>query len=310
MQIDRAQGRRIGAVRAVSLALVLMAGVATAAWADRGAFIGVVVEELSFQEIDRLGISLGVRVRGVASGSPAAEAGVEPNDIIIALDGVPVYSPRRLQWMMSKRPAGEAVKLSVRRGEGGSAEVLDLSLVPESRSATTHTPEGAVTPQGAMAWLGVRMQPIDRVSRQGIADPSGRGVLIADVGADGPAAKAGMQPGDVLVRIDRKEIWSVRDVYRALAFFDPGDEVELEVIRGGEQQLLEAALGGRAPRNAMPPPSAPFGPHNMPRYPGLQMSPPDAWSERREDARDFRRMPPHPRWPSSGVEGAGRQMSL
>ena len=112
MQNDIRQGKRIGAVRALSLVLVLMAGV-TGAWADRGPSIGVMVEELSFEEIDRLGLSLGVRVRGVAPASPAAEAGIEPADIIIALDGMPVYSPRRLQWMMSKRPAGEAVKLSV-----------------------------------------------------------------------------------------------------------------------------------------------------------------------------------------------------
>ena len=65
MRVEIGQGKRIRITWALSLALVLMAG-ATGAGADRGALLGVSVEDLSFEEIDRLGLSLGVRVRGVA----------------------------------------------------------------------------------------------------------------------------------------------------------------------------------------------------------------------------------------------------
>ena len=92
MRVDIAQGKRIRTVWALLLVFFLMAG-ATVAGADKGSVLGVMVEELSFQEIDRLGLSLGVRVRGVAPASPAATGGMKPGDIIIALDGAPVYSP-------------------------------------------------------------------------------------------------------------------------------------------------------------------------------------------------------------------------
>jgi len=108
--------------------------------------------------------------------------------------------------------------------------------------------------------------------------------------------------------IDRKEIRSIRDVYRALDFFDPGDTVELEVMRGGEQQRMEATLGGRAFRGGMPPSYAPFAPPNMPRYPGFRMSPPEAWPERMEELRDSMRMPPYPWQPGPGAEGTGQRM--
>lgn len=112
------------------------------------------------------------------------------------------------------------------------------------------------------------------------------------------------------MRIDRRKIRSITDVYRALAFFDPGDTVELELMRGGEQKRLEATLGGRAPHSGMHPYYVPFEPSNMPRYPGFRMSPPEAWPKRMEDFRDLMRMPPYPWRPSPGAEGAGQRMSL
>jgi S1-C subfamily serine protease len=189
------------------------------------------VEALCFEEIDRLGLSLGARVRGVAPKGTAATGGVEPGDIIIALDGGRVYSPRRSQWILSKRSAGEPVKISVRRGDAETGEVHDHSVVPASEETTAGA--AGAPPAPTRAWLGIQTEPMHQSQRHRYAAPIDRGVLVTNVATDSAAAKAGVVSGDVLLRIDRREIRSLGDVWRALAFFDTGETVVLELLRDG-----------------------------------------------------------------------------
>ena len=74
MRVGIGQGKRISAVWALTLVIFLTAG-ATGAGADKGAVVGVMVEALSFAEVDRLGLSLGVRVRG-----PRWRVGLDASD--------------------------------------------------------------------------------------------------------------------------------------------------------------------------------------------------------------------------------------
>jgi S1-C subfamily serine protease len=69
--------------------------------------------------------------------------------------------------------------------------------------------------------------------RHRYAAPIDRGVLVTNVATDSAAAKAGVVSGDVLLRIDRREIRSLGDVWRALAFFDTGETDVLELLRDG-----------------------------------------------------------------------------
>jgi membrane-associated protease RseP (regulator of RpoE activity) len=120
--------------------------------------------------------------------------------------------------------------------------------------------------------------------------PMGRGVLIADVEQGSPAAQAGLLPGDILVRFDRRKIRSLGDVYRALAFFEPGEAVELELIRGGKTKSLQAVLAGTAMRGGIPF-YHPFGHPNF-RGPHFWTNPPaELWPERLEGLRQFMKPP-------------------
>jgi serine protease Do len=229
-------------------------------------------------------------VHSVVPDSPADKAGVEPGDIIIALDGTPVYSPQRLQWIMSKQPAGEPVTLSVRRGDAEAGEVIGIQVVPAVHGAVTEKARVAGG-GGERSWLGIQMLPMTDALRQTYQVPMGRGVLIADVEQDSPAAEAGLRPGDILLRFDRRKIRSLQDVYRALAFSDPGETVELEVIRGGKRKSLQATLGGKAMRGGIPL----YPPFGDPSYRGPQIwmgPPPEVWPESLEGLRDFLQVPP------------------
>ncbi len=71
------------------------------------------------------------------------------------------------------------------------------------------------------------------------------GLLLADVRADGPAAKAGLQGGDLIVRIDDMEIRNIYDFMHVLNTRKPGDQVRIVVEREKERLTLEAVLGSR-----------------------------------------------------------------
>jgi S1-C subfamily serine protease len=68
------------------------------------------------------------------------------------------------------------------------------------------------------------------------------GILVMEVGDGTPAAKAGLQPGDVIVRLDDKPIDTVEDLFGELRQHRPGDRVTLTLIRDGREQQRTATL--------------------------------------------------------------------
>jgi len=101
-------------------------------------------------------------------------------------------------------------------------------------------------------WLGVSLQVVDDDLRDALELERREGVLVSDVVPDGPAEAAGLENGDVLLEVDGRAMTSVRRVQRAIDRRDPGDEVELLVLRDGERLPLTATLDERDGRLALP----------------------------------------------------------
>ena len=93
----------------------------------------------------------------------------------------------------------------------------------------------AAPSRGSGAWLGT------------VPDftPVERGVLLGGVTAESPGAAAGMQKGDILIRIGRHDIADLQGFTDALGAHKPGDEVEIIVLRDGREVRLRAVLGRR-----------------------------------------------------------------
>jgi Do/DeqQ family serine protease len=90
--------------------------------------------------------------------------------------------------------------------------------------------------------LGVNVQSVspDIASSLGIA--AARGALVSGVSADGPAAKAGLQRGDVITSIDGATVESSNDLRNRIAAVKPGTPVRLGVLRNGKEQNITATL--------------------------------------------------------------------
>jgi serine protease Do len=92
-------------------------------------------------------------------------------------------------------------------------------------------------------WIGVQIQPVT----QDIADSMGlkqaEGALVADPQIDGPAAKAGVEAGDVITAVNGQSVRDARELARIIGGFAPGSTVKLDVLHKGRAKVVSLTLG-------------------------------------------------------------------
>lgn len=89
------------------------------------------------------------------------------------------------------------------------------------------------------AWIGIEAYDITPEMAHSFGLRTTEGVIVAAVARGGPAHRAGLQPGDILRRIDGKPIRESRDALLAITSRRPGERLTLEIVRDGEQKKLE-----------------------------------------------------------------------
>jgi len=92
-------------------------------------------------------------------------------------------------------------------------------------------------------WLGVRIQPVTDEIAESLGMSSARGALVAGIIKGGPVDDGSIQPGDVIIRFDGKNVRQMRDLPRVVAESPVGKAVDVVVIRKGEEQTVKVTLG-------------------------------------------------------------------
>ncbi|UXZ55308.1 DegQ family serine endoprotease [Halomonas sp. 7T] len=92
-------------------------------------------------------------------------------------------------------------------------------------------------------WLGVMIQPVSRDLAESFGMDEAVGALIADLDPEGPAAQGGLQAGDVVVEVNGEEVDRSSTLPRLIGRVAPGREVELTLMRDGEQVTETVELG-------------------------------------------------------------------
>ena len=108
-------------------------------------------------------------------------------------------------------------------------------------------------------WLGVQIQPVDETMAEALGLEDAKGALVASVMADGPAAGAGLRPGDVVLSFAGEKLETMRDLPRIVAGIESGTEVEIEVWRDGGRETLTARIGTQATQAFVPAATADTG---------------------------------------------------
>jgi serine protease Do len=92
-------------------------------------------------------------------------------------------------------------------------------------------------------WMGVSIQPLSPELAESFGLDEPRGALVAGVLADGPAARAGISVGDVIVRFGDEKVQIMRDLPRIVAAAKAGIRVPVEIVRNGEAKTLTLDVG-------------------------------------------------------------------
>ena len=95
-------------------------------------------------------------------------------------------------------------------------------------------------------WLGVYIQPLTPEAAEGLGISGRRGALVSDVTSGGPAQKAGIRSGDVIVGFDGKEIRDEHDLPQAVALTKPGKTVDVRLLRGGKETTVSVTIAEMA----------------------------------------------------------------
>lgn len=107
--------------------------------------------------------------------------------------------------------------------------------------------------QPRQAHLGIGVEPLPSVLTSHLPEVigKGRGVLVSDVSKDSPAAKAGLQKNDVLIRYDDQDLYSPEQLVKRVRNDEIGKEIELEYVRAGKLNTVKVALAEKPIQTAV-----------------------------------------------------------
>ncbi len=202
--------------------------------------IGVGIADVTKEVAEPLGLSkaAGALVRNVEAGGPADKAGLEAGDIILRFDGRNVEKSSELPRIVGATKPGSRVNLTVwRKGANKDLTVTVAELEPDKVAAagTPRTPAPATPPVATAAnALGLSVTDLPEERRNQLKVKGG--VLVE--GSDGPGARAGIRPGDVLLALNNQDITGAKQFADMAAKLDKSRSAALLVRRGDGAQYV------------------------------------------------------------------------
>lgn len=195
--------------------------------------LGVSVQSVDQSLADSFGLKApgGALVSKVEPDSAAARAGLRSGDVILKCDGEPVADAGQLSSRVGLSRPGQTVKLDIWRD--GKAQTIEARLGDATQVASADDSSG--TGKAGKLGLTVRGLNADEREQAGVDG----GVLVQQ--ASGPAADAGIQPGDVVISVNGKPVNSGEQLRQALS--GHGDQVALLIQRGEARIFVPVDMG-------------------------------------------------------------------
>ena len=187
----------------------------------------VTPENAKFFEVTN---NTGAVVTQIEPGSPGAKAGLKVGDVITGLNGQPVNDAGQLQVEVQQNRPGTTIQLQVLRD--GKNMTLPVT-VEEMGSRDKDSSESASSEQGKPRW-GIGLADLTPDARQQVQAPDDvKGAVIERVQPGSPADNAGLQPGDVIVGVNRHPVKNADEVRQALTSVPKGQDALVLIWSNG-----------------------------------------------------------------------------
>jgi S1-C subfamily serine protease len=171
----------------------------------------------------------GVLVAEVYPGGSADRAGLQPQDIILSVDGQPVNDPGSLDYDFATRSVGDGIKLVVRHGKAERTVTLRAEPAPNSPARDERVIAGRNPLSGATV---INLSPA--AAQELGADPfSARGVMVSAVSDTALARQVGLEPGDIIRAVNDHQIRTTGELQQALSA--AGGVWRLTIQRDGQE---------------------------------------------------------------------------
>ncbi len=206
-------------------------GKATHGW------LGVSAQELTLELAQAYGLEAprGALLTEVRAGGPAEQAGLRPGDIILALDDYAVADSADLPPLIgASRPGSEHLLAVLREGKVVPVRVKVGELGQGGKRDA---------PLNAVERLGVKVSDLDAATREVLGLKGG--VLVEEVGA-GPAAAAGIQAGDILLKLSSHAVEDASHLQRLVGGLPAGLAIPLLVKRQDSSTFVTLTLAGES----------------------------------------------------------------
>lgn len=239
----------VGFAIPVNMAMAIVGELLDFGEVSRG-FLGVGLEDLTpdLAEAFGRGDLSGALINNVMPDSAAEKAGIEPGDIVIAVNGTDIRDSSQLRLLVGSNRPGEDVKFTIVRDGREREMTATLGEMPDDlRTAMLGGEEPrAQRPRGPERELvdGLKIAPLnDELRGQFQLDEELEGVVIVEVDPESRSATSGLQPGDLVIEVNRTEVSSVDE---AIAQRDQsvGSSLLLRIQRGETARYVAVRKDG------------------------------------------------------------------
>jgi serine protease Do len=201
--------------------------------------IGIAIQDVNAQlaQSFKLDRPRGALVSSVEPGGPAAKAGLRPGDVILSVNGKPIETSSELPSLIANIKPGTDATLQIwREGREQTVKVRVAELTEEQAQAAGGGNAGPGSTQAPK--LGLAVRPLTPEEQRQIG---GEGRLVVEQ-AQGPAAAAGVQPGDIILAVGNTPVKSVEDLRKATQ--NAKDSVALLIQRENQRIYVPIRIGG------------------------------------------------------------------
>jgi serine protease Do len=207
-------------------------------------YIGVEAQEItpSTAQAMHLKENEGALLAGVQPDSPAATAGLEPGDVIEAVNGTKIKSPRELAVNVASIHPGDEAHLTVLHDGQTKDMAVKVASMPNEQTASNENANGG----SEHGRVGLALAPLSPELRNQLQVPDGtKGAVVQGVQPGSPAEAAGLQAGDVIVGVGTHAVGSPAEAVRAMreALNSNDHALALRVIRNGQPVFVGVTMG-------------------------------------------------------------------